>query len=198
MRGKKRANMDRKMGKKIIRRQMKSQRAKLSKEMVVEYSNEIWHKIYQMPVFQEATTIFLYSSIGSEIETADFAKIALGMGKEIAYPVTNMKNNTMAFHKVEDLNDLSPVKSGSFKLLEPRADSQSKIIPNELTLMIVPGLAFDKQFYRTGYGGGFYDKYLAQYPSLKTLGVCYDFQVLDRLPISDYDQAVQGLVTPGG
>ncbi|HHX62099.1 MAG TPA: 5-formyltetrahydrofolate cyclo-ligase, partial [Epulopiscium sp.] len=80
-------------------------------------------------------------------------------------------------------------------LLEPKADPSSKIIPDADTLMIVPGLAFDKDLYRTGYGGGFYDKYIAKYPSLKTIGVCYDFQVVDSIPRDEYDQAVEILVT---
>lgn len=189
--------MDNKVDKKRVRQRMKSQRANLSKERVASYSNRIWSKVYQMPVFQKATAVFIYSSIGNEVETREFVKVALEMGKKVAYPVTDMDTNTMTFHTVDTLSDLGRVKSGSFSLLEPRVDDQTKITPNELTLMIVPGLAFDQQFYRTGYGGGFYDRYLSKYPGLTTLGVCYDFQVVASLPVSEYDRPVRGLVTPG-
>ena len=89
------------------------------------------------------------------------------------------------------------MKSGSFNLYEPEPRPETKVVPDEKTLMIVPGLAFDREGYRTGYGGGFYDRYIAKYPSLTTLGVCYDFQIMDRIPRDVYDQPVGALVTEG-
>lgn len=185
------------MDKKQIRQQMKTQRAKLSRETVLAYSNAIWEQIYPMDVFKSATTLLLYSSFGNEVNTVPLAHKALALGKRVAYPVTNMDAMTMTFHSVKDLSELLPVTSGSFKLHEPKANSKTIITPDATTLMIVPGLAFDQDFYRTGYGGGFYDKYLASYPELATLGVCYGFQLVERLARDSYDRPVAGLVTVG-
>lgn len=184
------------MDKKQIRHQMKKQRAKLSQKTVLEYSSAIWDKIYQKSLYKNAHTVFLYSSIGNEVDTAILASQALKDGKEIAYPVTNTKNMTMEFYKIDSLSQLYQVKSGSFKLYEPKTDPAKKAIPDANSLMIVPGLAFDNKLYRTGYGGGFYDKYLAKYQGLATIGVCYDFQKVDSLPTDKYDQAVSILITP--
>ncbi|HHX61707.1 MAG TPA: 5-formyltetrahydrofolate cyclo-ligase, partial [Epulopiscium sp.] len=143
------------MDKKQIRKIMKGQRAKVSKDEVLGYSSIIWDKIYSMTSFKSAATLLLYSSIGNEVDTEEIARKALSMGKRIGYPVTDSGDNTMEFHAVNDLNELLPIKTGNFSLLEPKADPSSKIIPDADTLMIVPGLAFDKDLYRTGYGGGF-------------------------------------------
>lgn len=175
---------------------MKKQRANLSQKAVLEYSNAIWDKIYNMPLYKNAAVIFLYSSIGNEVQTAAFARAALKDGKKVAYPVTDMTDNTMEFHTVDDLSQLGPVKSGSMSLTEPKPDPKTKITPDEHTLMIVPGLAFDENLYRTGYGGGFYDKYIGQYPGLMTIGVCYEFQRVDRIGVNKYDVAVRGLIVP--
>ena len=183
------------MDKKQIRKTMKAQRAKLTKNEVLTYSSGIWRKIYNTPMFKSAQTIFLYSSIGNEVDTVEIATKALAMGKKIAYPVTNTTDYTMEFYRINSLSELVTVKSGSFSLKEPNPDSHIKTIPNSATLMIVPGLAFDKEFYRTGYGGGFYDKYIGQYPTLITLGVCYAFQVIDYIPREAHDHPVGLLMT---
>ena len=117
------------------------------------------------------------------------------MGKEVAYPVTNMANSTMTFHAVKDLSELGSVRFKRFSLREPQWDPSTLVVPGEYTLMIVPGLAFDKEGYRIGYGGGFYDRYIARYPFLTTLGVCYSFQLIDHIPRSPYDKPVGGPVT---
>ncbi len=183
--------------KKLIRRDMRGRRAELSGELVLEYSGVIWRKIYAMPSFQGAETLLLYSSFGNEISTGMVARKAMALGKRVAYPVTNTVDKTMEFHVVNDLSELGLVKSGRFKLYEPEPKPETKVVPGEDTLMIVPGLAFDKAGYRTGYGGGFYDKYIAKYPSLMTLGVCYGFQIIDRIPRDAHDQPVGTLVTEG-
>ena len=182
------------MDKKQIRESMKARRAKLSKEAVLEYSGGIWHKIYAMASFQDATMILLYSSFGNEVDTVEIAERALALGKCVAYPITDTANMTMEFHVVKDLSELRSVKSGSFRLQEPASDPSTRVIPDKDTLMIVPGLAFDEAGYRTGYGGGFYDKYIGKHGCMTTLGVCYDFQVIDRIPQDVYDQAVDELV----
>lgn len=183
------------MDKKQVRQMMKAQRAKLSRDQVLASSRIIWNEIYQMPAFESATTILLYSSIGNEVNTVEFATQALATGKRVAYPVTDTRNNTMEFHMVSDLSELMLVKSGSFSLLEPQLNPSTKVTPDANTLMIVPGLAFDQEGYRTGYGGGFYDKYISKHPSLTTLGVCYDFQIVAHIPRNAYDQAVELVVT---
>ena len=182
--------------KKQIRQRIKKERASLSFQAVQEQSGQIGNKICALPIFQSATLILIYSSFGNEVDTSKIVQAALENNKQVAYPSTNTVNNTMEFYKVRALSDLKPVKSGSFRLLEPLPDPATKAIPDANTLMIVPGLAFDQQFYRTGYGGGFYDKYLALHPNLTTIGVCYDFQLVPSTHPEAYDRPVDSIMTP--
>ena len=182
--------------KKQIRLKMKKQRAQLSLQEVANWSKQINKQISNLPIFKLATTICIYSSIGNEVDTASLAKVALQNNKQVAYPKTDRITMTMEFYKVKDIKELRLVKSGSFSLREPLQDPNTKVIPNQKTLMIVPGLAFDKKFYRTGYGGGFYDKYLAQHTNLTSIGVCYDFQLIDHTYPNQYDIPVDSIITP--
>ncbi len=184
------------MNKKEIRQKMKKQRANLSSEMVDNYSHQITEKICQLPLFKLATKIFVYSSMGNEVDTSKLVEIALKNNKLVAYPSTNMTYYTMAFYQVDHPSHLRTHQSGQFKLKEPLPHPSAKVIPDQNTLMIVPGLAFDNHFCRIGYGGGFYDKYLERYPRLQTLGVCYDFQMIPSVYPDPHDQPVASIMTP--
>jgi 5-formyltetrahydrofolate cyclo-ligase len=95
----------------------------------------------------------------------------------------------MRFYEISSLNELQP---GRFGLLEPLASDRS-IVPN---LLIVPGLAFTKTGHRLGRGGGHYDRFLATLDrSITRIGVCFDFQIVDDLPIESHDMQVDTLVT---
>jgi len=175
---------------------MKKQRAKLSLKDVANWSDQISSQIKGLPIFKSATTICVYSPIGNEVDTASIVKEALKNNKQVAYPKTDATTMTMEFYKVKNISDLTLVKSGNFTLREPSPNPNMKVIPDGKTLMIVPGLGFDQQFYRTGYGGGFYDKYIAQHPSLITIGVCYDFQLIPSAYPNQYDKPVGSIITP--
>ena len=86
------------------------------------------------------------------------------------------------------MTDLSLVSKGFAGIPEPVADVPVAQDPTALVLM--PGLAFTEDGSRMGYGGGFYDKFLAQEPDHPTVALCYDFQIVDELPTEDYDVPV--------
>lgn len=93
----------------------------------------------------------------------------------------------------------SPLSKGGFGIPEPEPDRCPLIQPDQLDLVFVPGLAFDNDGYRVGYGGGYYDKLLADLePSALTVGVCYQFQLIDRCPREDHDRAVDRVITEQG
>lgn len=185
-------------GKKQIRLAKKEERARLSLEDVRQQSNQICSNICDLAVFKSATTILVYSPIGNEVDMTKIVQVAMASNKQLAYPSTDSTNNTMTFHTVTSIADLKPTKSGSFKLQEPEPHPSTLVTPDKNTLMIVPGLAFDKDFYRIGYGGGFYDKYLELHPVLTTIGVCYDFQLIPSAYPNQYDKPVGSIMTPTG
>ena len=87
------------------------------------------------------------------------------------------------------MDDLSKVEKGYAGIPEPIADEP--VADDETALVLMPGMAFDPQGHRIGYGGGFYDKFLAQEPGPPTLALCYDFQVLPHLETEEFDIHVE-------
>ena len=83
------------------------------------------------------------------------------------------------------MEDLSLVEKGYANIPEPIADGP--VADDETALVLMPGLAFDPQGHRIGYGGGFYDKFLAEEPDHPTLALCYDFQMMDKLETEEHD-----------
>lgn len=95
------------------------------------------------------------------------------------------------------LDDLSAVAPGAYNIPEPVADTP--VADDETALVLMPGLAFDPDGHRCGYGGGFYDKYLAAHRQHVTLALCYDFQMFAHLDVDDYDIPVQYVLSaPAG
>jgi 5-formyltetrahydrofolate cyclo-ligase len=108
---------------------------------------------------------------------------ALKDGKRVAVP--KVYGDEMKFIY---LSDLSQVEKGFAGIPEPVADGDVAADPTALVLM--PGLAFTEKGHRMGYGGGFYDKFLSQEPNHPTLALCYAFQMVDELPVEEYDVPV--------
>ena len=105
---------------------------------------------------------------------------ALADGKRVAVP--KVYGDKMKFIY---LTDLTKVEKSDFGIPEPIADGPTGDDPTALVLM--PGLAFDKEGHRIGYGGGFYDKFLAQEPNHPTIALCYGFQMVEDLPTEEFD-----------
>lgn len=95
----------------------------------------------------------------------------------------------MAFYPIKDLNDYH---IGRFKVMEP--NSNEKMPKDAIEIMFIPGIAFSHKGYRLGFGAGYYDRYLVDYPNIK-VGVCYDFQFVEELPTDLYDIPVDVIIT---
>ena len=101
----------------------------------------------------------------------------------------------MDFFKIDSSYELMP---GYMGIMEPMASYDKvfdyEVSKNEKVLMLVPGVAFGKDGSRLGYGKGYYDNYLMDKPSIKTLGLCFSYQILDSLPTTDSDVRLNFLV----
>ena len=88
----------------------------------------------------------------------------------------------MDFYEIRDFSEL---QKGAYGILEPTGDRL--LLPQKDDLMLVPGAAFDRNGYRIGYGGGYYDRYLRRHPDMKTIALAYDFQIISRVPAEEFD-----------
>lgn len=178
--------------KEIVRKQIKKKRQTLTKEQVLKKSKKIESLLFKTIQYQEAKTIYLYYNMEKEVITKSMILHALSLGKKVALP--KIEDNKMDFYYI---NDISQVSIGYFNIMEPVTKEIAK--DNE-ALMILPGIAFDKERNRLGYGRGFYDRYLGQAKKqrrkIEKIGLCFGFQLIKKVPTEEYDIPVDSIITP--
>lgn len=185
------------MTKSEIRILMKNQRNELPKSIRNEYNANILSKLLNLNDYIECDMLFTYLSFGSEIDTIAIINNALKSNKKVYIP--RVEGSYMNFYEIDDLNGLIRSKFG---ILEPEDNFKKKYIKplssEKNKLMLLPGLAFDKQGNRIGYGAGYYDKYLSQYNNDEfiKIGLSYDFQLLEHITKEQYDIGADFIVTP--
>ncbi len=139
--------------------------------------------------FREARCLALYSAIHNEVSTDEILGQALDRGKSLVFP--RVSGEDLEFVLIESPSELV---SGAFGVKEPKS---CNLVPVEkLDLIVVPGVAFDQRGHRLGYGRGYYDRVLAKCQShCMKVGFAYDFQLVEELPATDYDETLSMLFT---
>ena len=168
------------MDKKALRAQIRSQKRAMTEEQITEKSRRLGQLFAASQAYAQAKTIYGYLPYNQEVRTVPMLEQALKDGKAVAVP--KVYGDTMRFILI---SDLAAVEKGYAGIPEPIADGPVASDPTALVLM--PGLAFDPMGHRIGYGGGFYDKFLAAEPTHPTVALCYEFQMVPRIPAEEYD-----------
>lgn len=168
------------MNKQELRRAIRERKRAMTEEEIVERSNTLAEKFYNSPAYQAASTIYGYLPYNQEVRTVPMLQRALDEGKRVAVP--KVYGEEMRFIYLEDLTQVSKGYAG---IPEPIADAP--VADDQRALVLMPGLAFDPQGHRIGYGGGFYDRFLAQEPHHPTLALCYEFQMQAHLDTEEFD-----------
>ncbi|MBC5687786.1 5-formyltetrahydrofolate cyclo-ligase [Mediterraneibacter sp. NSJ-55] len=148
--------------------------------------------LFSSPVFCQTEELYCYISYGEEVSTKGILKQALKEGKKVAVPKVSGPGK-MEFYYIDSMEDVKPGFKG---ILEPKG--RGRLAEGEAGLILVPGLACDKNGYRIGYGGGFYDAYLKAHPKLLSIGLFYSIQLIDTVPVQEQDMPVQRIMTEKG
>ena len=168
------------MDKKALRAEIRAKKRAMTAQEIEEKSAALAKAFYETAEYKNAKTIYGYLPYNQEVRTTQMLAHALADGKQVAVP--KVYGDEMKFILLSDLNQVAKGYAG---IPEPIADGPVAADPTALVLM--PGLAFDPEGHRLGYGGGFYDKFLATEPDHPTLALCYDFQMLPHLDTESYD-----------
>lgn len=168
------------MDKKELRSVIRARKRAMTAQQIEEKSRQLMEMFLQSDLYRSAKTVYGYLPYNQEVRTAPMLEQALRDGKRVAVP--KVYGEEMRFLYI---TDLTQVESGYAGIPEPIADEPVADDPGALVLM--PGLAFDKEGHRIGYGGGFYDRFLEQEPDHPTLALCYDFQMLPSLETEEHD-----------
>ena len=144
-------------------------------------SGKILKKLFSLPEFQKARVVLFYASFDGEVETFEMMKQAQKLKKKIALPVIIKDQKKILPKLVENLE--AGLGKGMYGIHEPSREYSQALELDQLDLVLVPGIVFDKDNYRLGRGHGYYDRFLAQLPpAVPTIGLAFDFQVVERLP----------------
>ena len=168
------------MDKKELRRSIRERKRAMTEEEIVSRSAKLGVLFTQSDAYKNAKTIYGYLPYNQEVRTVPMLEQALKDGKRVAVP--KVYGDEMKFLY---LDDLTKVSKGYAGIPEPIADEP--VADDKTALVLMPGLAFDPQGHRIGYGGGFYDKFLAAEPNHPTLALCYEFQMLPVLDTEEHD-----------
>ena len=178
-----------------LRRDMRARRAALAATDVALASQAVAARVLALPAYRAAREVAAYLPVHNEVDAALLAGQALADGKRLLLPRCRREApGLLDFGCVTCLSDVVP---GRFGILEPR---EAVCRPPEAfapDLILVPGLAFDPQGRRLGFGGGYYDRLLAL-PGMArafSVGLAFDFQLVAALPADPWDRPVNAVVT---
>lgn len=168
------------MDKTALRRMIREKKRAMTDEQIRSASHRLKELFVACPQYAQAKTVYGYLPYNQEVRTVPILEQALADGKRVAVP--KIYGDEMRFIY---LTDLTKVEKNRWGIPEPIEDGPVGDDPTALVLM--PGLAFDPVGHRIGYGGGFYDKFLAAEPEHPTVALCYEFQVLPAIETDEYD-----------
>ena len=179
------------MNKNELRKYIREEKRHFTQQQLGEMSLRIMSDLLSHPRVLEADTILMYHSLPDEVNTHSPLDQLLAMGKKVLLPKV-ISDTEMTIHEYTGQDSLKP--SEPYGILEPTTPELS-IFNSQLSIVVVPGMAFDKQGHRLGRGKGYYDRFLSRVPNIYKLGVCFPFQMLETVPTESTDIVMDEVIT---
>jgi len=168
------------MDKKALRRDIREKKRAMTEEEIANRSEKLGELFISTEAYQKAKSVYGYLPYNQEVRTVPILQKAIADGKRVAVP--KVYGDTMRFLWLEDLSQVAKSEMG---IPEPIADEP--IADDPAALVLMPGVAFTENGDRIGYGGGYYDRFLAAEPDHPTVALCYEFQMVETLPTEEFD-----------
>ncbi len=168
---------------------MLAQRASQPAAEKSDIDRRITEHVLKNEAYRRASCVFTYVATPQEIDTHALIRQALADGKTVCVPLCGAQGD-MTAHRIQSLDMLHKGMRG---IAEPD-ESAPRVAPEEIDLIIVPALACDRTGFRLGYGGGYYDRYLARSSAL-SIALCAEVRLLDHLPHEPFDQRCHWIIT---
>lgn len=181
------------------RSELKARLLTITESERVAHARAITAQLLSDPAFSTANTILAYAAFGTELSLDPFITAALDAGKRIAIPSIDWARKSMVAHQITNLD--ADLVEGRYGIRVPR-EGCPVVEPEQIDVILVPGLAFDRAGNRLGRGAGFYDRYISALkesghnPTL--IGVCYHAQIVDSVPTEAHDHRVDRVITELG
>ncbi len=181
--------------KEVIRKKVLLKLKSQKEEDRRQKSLAIRKKLFNLTKFINAKKILLYVGKSYEVDTVPIIKETLKKGKRVFLPVTDIKGKRLIISEISDLEKDTEI--GPYGIYQPNTKRKKDIDPQDLDLLILPGIAFDKRGNRLGHGAGYYDRFLKDIPyNIPRISLAFDFQMLDEdIPIFACDIPVTRVIT---
>lgn len=174
-----------------IRDEMSRKRNALTREETESKSAAIAANLMKTAEYEDAKAVMFYAAKGNEVQTKGMIKAAIKEGKKVLLPITNTAAKEIEISEIKNYN--RDLKKGEHGIMEPK--EKSEVDEKLIGAVIAPGVAFDVEGHRLGYGLGYYDKLLRRLTNAVKIGLAYDFQVVERLPRESHDERMGIIVT---
>lgn len=168
------------MDKKALRRQIGEKKSAMTADEIERRSAILAERLFATAQYRRAGAVYAYLSFNQEVRTRPIIEHAWASGKRVAVP--KVVGDEMTFIWLERFDDLAV---SGFGVPEPAGDGP--VAADESALVLMPGLVFDPQGHRVGYGGGYYDRYLARHPGHVKVALCFDFQLIGHIEPDPHD-----------
>ena len=162
----------------------------MKKDLYQAYSDTICLKIMNMDEYTKAVTVMAYCPVNKEVDTSLLLEDCID-SKQLALPKTDVKSKSITPCLVSSLSDLT---EGSYMIMEPN-EGCKEIEKQEIELIIIPLVAFDKKGNRLGYGGGYYDRLLKEMPKAKKIGIGFSMQEVESIEKQEHDVGLDMVIT---
>ncbi len=179
-----------------LREKIRTVRREQTKELVLEKSRRIQERLFALQEFLNSRTITFYvaKKADGEVDTEQMIKDSLRMSKRVLVPITDKPSRRLIFSELRDYE--KELTLGIFDIPEPRGEYRRIVPPQDTDLVIVPGIVFESRGYRLGFGFGYYDRFLSTLsPQIPTVGLAFEFQIVEVLPIEKQDVPVHKIIT---
>ena len=171
---------------------MIDQRNTLTKKQQREYSDAVSKLVLESEIYKQCDRICIYQAFRNEVSCDKIMEQAFADQKQVFVPVTDSVQKKMEFYQI---TKDTKWQSGAYGIMEPVLENRTQIL-EETACILMPGMVFDRNKHRIGYGGGYYDKYLSIHTKHITAALCYHFQIVeDQLPFEEHDILPDYIIT---
>lgn len=181
------------MDKKKVRNNMLHIRETMDKVECDSNSKKIMEMLTRLKIIKESKTIMLYLSFNNEVDTYGLLEWCLKNEKRVVVPYCIEEERKMIPCNIKNVDE--DLERSRFGFMQPKVNYIDEVHKDEIDVVIVPGVVFDINGNRIGFGGGYYDRFLQNLSDTKSIAICHDFQLVERVPRDDFDIPMNKIVT---
>ena len=179
--------------KKDIRTEVLRRRDSIPPEQKAGKDDVIKTRLFNLEEFIDAKSVLMYISFRTEVDTIGQLEGIFCLGKKLLVPLVDSRQKTLTLYEIRETSELVP---GYMGILEPKAAEDRKVELKDIDIIVVPGTGFDIKGNRLGYGGGYYDRLLANTKNhIPTIALAFEEQIVDDIPAESHDMKVDIIVT---